>query len=309
MDIATETCLSTSALFGDDLEAESQGSRIYHHLLSADDASAIFDDLNREITWQAMHHQQGVVPRRVCCQASMNPIDNSTPIYRHPSDRTMPTEPWTPTVDWIRSAAVKLVGHELNHALIQLYRSGNDFISEHSDKTLDIVPGSYIVNVSFGAQRTMRLRTKREPRVTIEESTRPLDTQPLPQPALRTTHRVPLPHNSMIAMTLETNARYLHGINADKRLAFELSEKETAFDGQRISLTFRQIGTFLSEDGKRIWGQGATSKRKEDAKQVICGDEAESEKLIHAFGKENVMSVRNWEECYGAGSDVLHLKG
>jgi hypothetical protein len=113
----------------------------------------------------------------------------------------------------------------------------------------------------------------------------------------------------MVAMTLATNARYLHGINADKRLGFELSEEETAYGGQRISLTFRQIGTFLSEDGKGIWGQGATSKRKEDAKPVICGDEAESQRLVNAFGRENVVSVRDWEECYGAGSDVLHLKG
>jgi hypothetical protein len=113
----------------------------------------------------------------------------------------------------------------------------------------------------------------------------------------------------MVAMTLETNARYLHGINADKRPGVELTEEETAFDGQRISLTFRQIGTFLSEDGKRIWGQGATGKRNEDAREVICGDEIESQKLIDAFGRENVMSQRNWERCYGLGSDVLHLKG
>jgi hypothetical protein len=221
----------------------------------------------------------------------------------------MPTEPWTPTVDRIRAVAAKLVGHELNHALIQLYRSGNDFISEHSDKTLDIVPDSYIVNVSFGAQRKMRLRTKREPRFPVEGSMRNLDAPPALQPAPRTTHRIPLSHNSMIAMTLVTNARYLHGINADKRLGFELSEEETAFGGQRISLTFRQIGTFLSKDGTRIWGQGATGKCAEDAKQVICGDEAESQKLVNAFGRENVMSVRDWEGCYGLGSDVLHLKG
>jgi alkylated DNA repair dioxygenase AlkB len=298
-----------SALFGPGLEAESQGSCLHYNVIPEDLASSIFTALNQEISWQAMHHQQGVVPRRVCCQASVDPVDGSSPIYRHPSDRTMPTEPWTPFVDQIRTVASKLVGHELNHALIQLYRSGNDYISEHSDKTLDIVPDSYIVNVSFGAQRTMRLRTKRAPRNTGEERPGGRDAASRPQPEPRTTYRIPLPHNSMVAMTLETNARYLHGINADKRPGVELAEEETAFDGQRISLTFRRIGTFLDADGKRIWGQGATGKRKGDAQGVICGDEIESQRLIDAFGRENVTSERDWERCYGMGSDVLHLKG
>ena len=50
----------------------------------------------------------------------------------------------------------------MNHVLIQLYRSGKDCISEHSDKTIDVVPGSSIVNVSFGARRTMTLRKKKD---------------------------------------------------------------------------------------------------------------------------------------------------
>jgi alkylated DNA repair dioxygenase AlkB len=41
--------------------------------------------------------------------------------------------------------------------LIQLYRTGADYISEHSDKTIDVVRGSRIVNVSLGARRTMTL--------------------------------------------------------------------------------------------------------------------------------------------------------
>jgi alkylated DNA repair dioxygenase AlkB len=46
--------------------------------------------------------------------------------------------------------------------LIQLYRTGADYISEHSDKTIDVVRGSFIVNLSLGARRTMTLRTKKD---------------------------------------------------------------------------------------------------------------------------------------------------
>jgi len=288
-------------LFGEGKETESADSRILYDLLPAELAEMIFDELNREVNWQRMRHQTGEVPRLVCCQGNVAE-DGSMPLYRHPSDQTLPLSAWTPMVEKVRKAAEEAVGHPLNHVLIQLYRGGTDYISEHSDKTLDVAKGSNIVNVSFGAQRTMRLRIKRGaiPAATGDDTN---STSPG-----RTTYRVPMPHNSMITMSLPTNAEYLHGIMADKRPAVEFTEAETAFRGQRISLTFRHIGTFLSADEKLIWGQGATSKSREDAKPVINADAAESEKLVRAFGAENQASSIDWDAVYGEGSDVLHLK-
>ncbi|KAK3054596.1 hypothetical protein LTR09_004325 [Extremus antarcticus] len=288
---------NSKPLFGDDTEVESAGSRILYGLLPNDLEETIFDTLNGEITWQKMHHQTGEVPRLVCCQGTIGE-DGGMPVYRHPSDQTLPIESWTFAVDQVRKAAEQVVGHPLNHALIQLYRGGTDYISEHSDKTLDITKGSSIVNVSFGAQRTMRIRSKRA-----------ATSLPSPLSSLaRTTHRIPMPHNSMITMTLPTNAEYLHGITADKRPRFELTDDETAFGGQRISLTFRRIATFLAADSNSIWGQGATAKLREDAKAVINAEPKESEKLVRAFGKENAATSIDWESIYGDGFDVLHLK-
>lgn len=287
--------LSGTPLFGDDKETESAGSRISYDLLPPELAETVFDKLNDEVDWQKMYHLIGEVPRLVCCQGEMDSEDGSMPIYRHPSDHIIPLQKWTQTVDMVRRAAELAVGHPLNHVLIQLYRSGTDFISEHSDKTLDIVPGSNIVNVSFGAQRTMRLRTKR-------------GAQTSEPNGARTTYRVPMPHNSMIVMSLKTNAQYLHGINADKRPRCELVESEEAFGGQRISCTFRQIGTFISKDSDLIWGQGAVGKTKQEAREVINGDFDESEKMVRAFGAENAASTIEWQQIYGQGFDVLHLK-
>ncbi|TKA30751.1 hypothetical protein B0A50_02471 [Salinomyces thailandicus] len=208
-----------------------------------------------------------------------------------------------PEVHW--QPAEEAAGHALNHVLIQLYRGGTDFISEHSDKTLDIAKGSSIVNVSFGAQRTMRLRSKRG---ATSHLAAPSKHGAATSPLTRTTHRIPLPHNSMITMSLETNAEYLHGINADKRPAVEFSAAEKEYDGQRISLTFRQIETFLSADERLIWGQGATGKSRALAREVVNGDGKESEELVRAFGAENKASRIEWEVVYGRGSDVLHLK-
>ena len=282
-------------LFGFAREQESEGSTIHYDLLPPDLSRTIFDHLLAEVEWETMRHQTGEVPRLVNCQGTISDDDGGKqPIYRHPSDETLPLHSWTSNVDVVRRAAEQVVGHELNHALIQLYRSGTDFISEHSDKTLDIVPGSKIVNVSFGAERTMRLRTKR---ARSSENARG---------AQRTTHRVPLPHNSMLCMSLPTNAKYLHSIPADKRPAVELSEAEKANGGRRISLTFRQIGTFLDTDKSTIWGQGAPGKTREQAKPALSGDREESERLVRMFGEENAGSEYR-EDIYAEGSNVLHL--
>ena len=107
---------------------------------------------------------------------------------------------------------------------------------------------------------------------------------------------------------------WLHAINRDKRPESEKSSAELSLEtsGARISLTFRQIGTFLSADESLIWGQGATSKDKEHAKPVTPRSPEFREAridLIRAFSAENQDSEFYWEEGYGAGSDVLHLEG
>lgn len=296
--------LANLPVLGPDDHIAEGDSRIIHNLIPLEyhDPSdyakplvdTIFQDLYNEVHWQKMLHQQGEVPRLVCCQGEFGD-DGSKPVYRHPADQTLPLLHFSPKVQWIRRAAEKVVGHPLNHVLIQLYRSGNDYISEHSDKTLDIAKGSSIVNVSFGAQRTMRLRSKKESKPSSDE-----DTQ-------RETQRVAMPHNSLFVLGLKSNEKWLHGIMADKRLESERSDFETAYSGARISLTFRNIATFLDTRETVIWGQGATSKDQRGAADVVNNDEAEAERMIRAFSRENHSNGFNWHESYGDGFDVLHL--
>jgi len=244
-----------------------------------------------------MTHQGGDVPRLVCVQGDVAE-DGSLPIYRHPADESPPLLPYSPHVSMIRDEVEKKLGHTVNHVLIQFYRDGTDHITEHSDKTLDIVPHTFIANVSLGAQRTMVFRTKKSAQAegTSDDQSRP-----------RKVTRAPLPHNSMCKMGLVTNMRWLHGIRQDKRMASEKSEAELAYNGGRISLTFRLIGTFLDKHQQKIWGQGATSKSRDTAKTVINGNTSEAEAMIRAFGKENHSSEFSWKDIYGEGFDVLHI--
>lgn len=238
-------------------------------------------------------------------------FSDSFPIYRHPADESPPLLPFSPTVERIRKHVEDALHEPVNHVLIQHYRSGADYISEHSDKTIDVVRGSKIVNVSLGAQRVMTLRTKKDalakPKADLDEPTPPTTSSERPEgEKKRGVQRVPLPHNSIFVMGMDTNAKWLHTIRTDKRPMKVKSKAERFQSGQRISLTFRTIGTFLSKDEERIFGQGATGKTREEARPVVRGG-SEAERLIVAFGRENHQSDFDWEAHYGQGSDVLHF--
>jgi nicotinamidase-related amidase/alkylated DNA repair dioxygenase AlkB len=302
-------------LFGPGQQEESGQSSMQYDLLPPDRLDGLFHKLKEEVIWQRMHHQTGEVPRLVCCQGTIDPDDGSMPVYRHPSDETLALLPWTSAVNEIRQAAETLAGHTLNHALIQFYRGGTDYISEHSDKTLDIAPDTFIVNTSFGAERVMRLRTKRAATTVPDTTTMIANASSSSSPAeTRTTHRIRLPHNSALLMSLPTNAKYLHSINPDKRAPSELNTSEKAYEGQRISLTFRKIATFLDAESKNIWGQGAVGKDRREARRVVgAGDQEDGdgdavERLVRGFVAENAATEVRWGEWYGEGSDVLCLK-
>ena len=238
--------------------------------------------------------------------------ESSFPIYRHPADESPPCLPFSPTVERIRQRVEDLLHEPVNHVLIQHYRTGADYISEHSDKTVAVVRGSKIVNVSLGAQRFITLRTKKDalsnPKADLDASPGPATpTSETSAPgSKRGSQRVPLPHNSIFVMGLETNAKWLHSIRTDKRPLKVKSEAERFQNGERISLTFRTIGTFLTKDETLIYGQGATGKTREEARPVVRGG-PEAEKLLAAFGAENHQSEFDWEAHYGQGSDVLHF--
>lgn len=260
-----------------------------------------FESLKAEANWQRMLHASGDVPRLVCCQGHINVVDGSIPLYRHPSDRSLRVDPCSPTVESMRAEVGRRVGHTMNHVLIQLYRSGDDHISEHSDKTLDIARGSAIVNVSFGAERKKRLRTKR---VKMDDCAGSRSSM-----SDRKVQIISMPHGSMFVLGSETNQRWLHGIKQDRRPISARSPAENAFGGERISLTFRDIATFLNKEGELIWGQGAVSKTRNGARAVTDGDEKASRELLYAFGMENQHTTFDWDGFYSQGFDIHHLHG
>ncbi|KAL8799008.1 MAG: hypothetical protein Q9182_006220 [Xanthomendoza sp. 2 TL-2023] len=271
-------------------------SRIIHEVLDPKLAEEAFVQLKDEVNWQTMNHRGGQVPRLVAVQGEIG-SDGGVPIYRHPADESPPLLPFTTFVEKIRKELQRALKQPFNHVLIQQYRDGNDNISEHSDKTLDIVRHSAIVNMSIGAQRIMTLRTKKSKRTSGIDSAHPA----------RQTQKIPMPHNSVFVLGPETNMQWLHGVRADKRPTQHKSEGELSFGGERISLTFRQIGTFTNQSKRKIWGQGARKKTQGGAAWVKTGDSAEMEAMVMAFGRENQQADFDWQAEYGKGFDVINL--
>lgn len=79
--------------------------------------------------------------------------------YRYAGvDRT--TYPWPAGLRAARDRIAALCGHAFNYALVNWYRSGDDYIGWHSDKVSDLAPGSTIASLSLGAARPFQLRER-----------------------------------------------------------------------------------------------------------------------------------------------------
>lgn len=278
------------------------GSWLHVDRMPSIDGSTL-EVLTAEVGWLKMSHRGGEVPRLVATQGDVSSGAAGDaaggariePLYRHPADDYPPVLPWTPTVARLRDEVVALVGHPFNHCLIQLYRDGKDWISAHSDKTLDVMSDSFIVNVSVGAERTMVLRRKGK----VVEGEPPRETQ-----------RIALPHGSVMQMSLATNREWVHEIR-QQGAAGEL--------GPRISLTFRWIGTSWNATTGAVWGEGSPHQTREAAEAAAAAraalseeerlprELAEAEEMLKLFREEN-QSASFDRRTYQPGFEVVHLR-
>lgn len=124
---------SRSATLGPNDNIGSGDSKIVHSLIDSTTINNAFGQMREEVDWQTMSHRSGQVPRLVAVQGEIGK-NGDIPIYRHPADESPPLLPFTPMVQEIRQQVESSLKQPFNHALIQLYRDGEDNISEHSDK-------------------------------------------------------------------------------------------------------------------------------------------------------------------------------
>lgn len=299
-------------------------------ILPSDLAKRAFTEILAHTQWHDMLHKGGPVPRLISVQGRRghgslttrtgdSTISSSTaveymPLYRHPADTQIQCVEFQPVVAQIAAHVSRVLGQDLNHALVQYYRTGTDLITEHADKTLDVNEGSVIVNVSLGYARAMTLRTKSRPATNAAG-------EAAPEAPKRESQKVLLRDNSLFVLGPRTNQKWLHGIRPDKT-AQGLTDDGTS---GRISLTFRSIGTFVTIDpadnGARfLFGLGikasptggGTDRRivTEDGNEYqlepCVAEEEDVSALYQAFSVENKTDDRTRQEIYGEGSNVIN---
>jgi hypothetical protein len=234
---------------------------------------SIFSDLNDEIAWRGdITHRGGTLPRLFALQADI--VDGKTPRHTKSTDQNPPVNQFTPTVELVRQTLQKRFNVTLNHCIMQLYRDGEDHITEHSEKTLDLAEGSCIVNYSAGACREITFRSK----VTNASGK-------------REKYVLPLSNDSALFLDLHTNRHYRHAVRRDRRMPDV---------GPWINMAFRHVATFyrnVNETQIELYGQGAPKNGSQGMT---------TKELYEAWGRENLTMDWDWETLYGRGYKTDH---
>jgi alkylated DNA repair dioxygenase AlkB len=268
---------------------------LIENLLSSQLSTIAFNSVFNEIKWEQITQEGNPIARLVASQSIADPETGSRPIYRKPLDSPPQWTLFTPTI--------QAIYHELqchpslqkanliNHCYVQFYRDGDDYIGPHSDKTLDILHGSDIVNLTLYANdndidilpREMTFSSKRK-NLSLSQNKISLS----------------MPHNSAVVIGPLTNARWLHSVarmRKDQR-------------NRRISLVFRSIATFCQEkdNGKVfLYGQGVPTNGVLIDLNDTDSQHNERKKMFIAFREENRCGTNfDWDRVYGKGIACLY---
>ena len=179
---------------------------LYPSLLSYHEADQLFDTLKKNIIWEKqkikLYGEFHDVPRLTAWYGD----PNKSYIY---SGIKLKTKPWNAALLKIREKIEKISKTKFNSVLLNLYRSGADSVSWHSDDEPELGQNPIIGSLSLGETRQFQMKHKYD--------------HDLKQKIL-------LQHGSFLLMSGKTQHNWLHQIPKRKNLK-----------GERINLTFRVI--------------------------------------------------------------------
>lgn len=169
-------------------------------------ADAILAALLEETPWES--HRLTLFGREVEAPRLSCWIGDERAVYTY-SRTTFVPKPWTPSIASLRDELQARLGLRFNSVLANLYRDGRDAMGWHSDDEPELGPEPVIASLSFGAERTFRLRSRatRVPALSIE-----------------------LAHGSLLVMAGATQRLYQHAL-----------PRRTRVTAPRVNLTFRCV--------------------------------------------------------------------
>ena len=122
---------------------------------------------------------------------------------------TLQPKPWTEELNWLRSKLAPICKRQFNSVLLNWYRSGEDYISWHTDAEKELGVNPLIASINFGESRRFLLRLKEDHNTKIE---------------------LPLHHGSVLVMAGALQHHWQHSVPKQKKVK-----------SNRINLTFRTI--------------------------------------------------------------------
>jgi alkylated DNA repair dioxygenase AlkB len=180
---------------------------IYRHLFYKEESDQLFYELYNNTNWRqdsiSFYGKSIPLPRLTAWYG------NSGKSYTY-SGIEMEPEHWTPNLLKIKSKIEILADVEFNSVLLNLYRSGKDSVSWHSDDEAELGKNPVIASVSFGDTRRFMFREKNQ------KDARKIEIE--------------LDHGSFLIMRGETQHFWQHQV-----------PKTSKPVNPRINLTFRVI--------------------------------------------------------------------
>ncbi len=189
------------------IPADNAELKLYPDFLKEADADSLFGQLLKETPWHQdlikLYGKTMPIPRLQAWYGDRNCH------YRY-SGIDLEPQPWTSTLQNIRSSVEALCQHELNSVLLNQYRHGQDSNGWHSDNEPELGENPVIASLSLGEIRRFRLRHR------YNKELEPISLD--------------LPSGSLLIMAGETQKYWQHCITKTRRTV-----------GARINLTFRKL--------------------------------------------------------------------
>ncbi|MDR6193860.1 alpha-ketoglutarate-dependent dioxygenase AlkB [Siphonobacter sp. SORGH_AS_0500] len=177
----------------------------YDKLLSQSEADFFLNKLLETIQWEndrAVLFGKEIITKRKVAWYGTEPYQ-----YTY-SNTTKHALPWTPELLVLKTLVEKETGETFNSCLLNLYHTGEEGMSWHSDAEADLKKDGAIGSLSFGAERKFAFKHKQS-----KEKVELL-----------------LEHGSLLVMKDATQTFWLHRLPPSKKIATP-----------RVNLTFRTI--------------------------------------------------------------------
>ena len=173
--------------------------------LSPDAADEALAALRDELGWEqreiVLFGRRVLQPRLIAWAGDLG--------YRY-SGQTLEPRPFTPAALRLLVRVCEATGVPFNHVLANRYRNGTDSMGLHADDEPELGPDPVVATVSLGAARRLIVRPRRKQD--------------------RERHDVELGHGALLVMGGTCQRHYVHGV-----------PRQAGLEGERISLTFRQL--------------------------------------------------------------------